>query len=243
MTTPYPADNDRDRTADVDPLDRTADLDAPDRTTDADPLDRAAGTDPLDRTAGTDALDRPADFDRTADAGRPEYSGDQAGDDRSPLDAVTEPVTYPADADRVGSDHVNDDRGDFDGVNTDSVDAAPADTGAAASAPVDAAPTTHAPTTPTTSEPAGDEPLVPTSEAVDFKARWDVVQQGFVDDPRTAVTDADKLVSDVLARLSATFDEQHRDLEGQWSDGEPSTEDLRSALQKYRAFFQRLLTI
>src|SRR4051812_25943243 len=32
-----------------------------------------------------------------------------------------------------------------------------------------------------------DEPLVPTKESVDFKARWDVIQQGFVDDPRTAV--------------------------------------------------------
>ena len=88
-----------------------------------------------------------------------------------------------------------------------------------------------------------DEPLVASAEAVDFKARWDVIQQGFVDDPRSAVTDADKLVSDVLERLSATFDEQHRTLEGQWSDGEPNTEDLRSALQRYRAFFQRLLTI
>jgi hypothetical protein len=89
----------------------------------------------------------------------------------------------------------------------------------------------------------GDEPLVPTTESVDFKARWDVIQQGFVDDPRTAVTDADKLVGDVLDRLSATFDEQHRTLEGQWSKGEPDTEALRSALQRYRAFFERLLTI
>jgi hypothetical protein len=88
-----------------------------------------------------------------------------------------------------------------------------------------------------------DEPLVPTTEGVDFKARWDVIQQGFVDDPRTAVTDADKLVGDVLDRLSTTFDEQHRTLEGQWSNGEPDTEDLRSALQRYRAFFERLLTI
>jgi hypothetical protein len=88
-----------------------------------------------------------------------------------------------------------------------------------------------------------DEPLVPTTESVDFKARWDVIQQGFVDDPRTAVTDADKLVGDVLDRLSTTFDEQHRTLEGQWSNGEPDTEALRSALQRYRAFFERLLTI
>lgn len=88
-----------------------------------------------------------------------------------------------------------------------------------------------------------EEHLVARHEAVDFKARWDVIQVGFVDDPRNAVTEADKLVDDVLKRLSATFDQQHHDLEGQWSDGEPSTEDLRAALQKYRAFFQRLLAL
>lgn len=86
-------------------------------------------------------------------------------------------------------------------------------------------------------------PLVPEDVQMDFRSRWEAVQQGFVDDPRTAVTDADRLVGDVLQRLSTTFEEQHRDLERQWSDGEPSTEDLRGALQRYRTFFDRLLTL
>jgi hypothetical protein len=86
-------------------------------------------------------------------------------------------------------------------------------------------------------------PLVAEDSAVDFRARWDVVQQGFVDDPRNAVSEADKLVDDVLKHLADGFDRQHQDLEHQWSTGEPSTEDLRSALQRYRAFFQRLLTL
>jgi hypothetical protein len=89
----------------------------------------------------------------------------------------------------------------------------------------------------------GPEPLVAQDAAVDLRARWDVIQQGFVDDPRNAVSEADHLVDDVLTRLSETFVRQHQDLEKQWSDGEPSTEDLRTALQRYRAFFQRLLTI
>ena len=88
-----------------------------------------------------------------------------------------------------------------------------------------------------------EEPLVAADAVVDFRARWEVIQQGFVDDPRNSVTEADKLVDDLLKRLSATFEEQHRGLESQWSNGEPSTEDLRGALQKYRAFFQRLLTL
>ncbi len=90
---------------------------------------------------------------------------------------------------------------------------------------------------------SSDEPLVAQDVAVDLKTRWEVIQQGFVDDPRNAVTEADKLVDDLLKRLSETFEDQHHGLEKQWSDGEPSTEDLRSALQRYRAFFQRLLAI
>ena len=87
------------------------------------------------------------------------------------------------------------------------------------------------------------EQLVSREAAMDFKTRWEAIQQGFVDDPRSAVRDADTLVSDVLQQLSNGFDEQHRQLEGQWSNGEPDTEGLRSALQRYRAFFDRLLTI
>ncbi|TDO55110.1 hypothetical protein EV651_11574 [Kribbella sp. VKM Ac-2571] len=109
--------------------------------------------------------------------------------------------------------------------------------------------------TPTEPDPATDRatdrtndrtdggPLVAEDSAVDFRARWDVVQQGFVDDPRNAVSEADKLVDDVLQHLADGFDRQRQDLEQQWSNGEPSTEDLRSALQRYRAFFQRLLTL
>ncbi|TCC08608.1 hypothetical protein [Kribbella soli] len=105
----------------------------------------------------------------------------------------------------------------------------------------------NGPTT-TTDEPNGrtavdDEPLVAEDSAVDYRARWEVVQQGFVDDPRNAVSEADKLVDDVLKHLADGFDRQHQGLEQQWSSGEPSTEDLRSALQRYRAFFQRLLTL
>lgn len=98
-------------------------------------------------------------------------------------------------------------------------------------------------------EPAGTPaaamsgPLVPEADAMDFRARWEATQQGFVDEPRSAVSDADRLVGEVLQRLSTTFEDQHHELERQWSDGEPSTEDLRTALQRYRTFFERLLTI
>jgi hypothetical protein len=98
--------------------------------------------------------------------------------------------------------------------------------------------------TATGTESAGDrEPLVRPDLAMDLNTRWEVIQQGFVDDPRTAVSDADSLVDEVLQRLSDSFGEQQRKLESQWHEGEPSTEDLRSALQRYRAFFHRLLEV
>jgi hypothetical protein len=95
----------------------------------------------------------------------------------------------------------------------------------------------------TSSGEEGEEHLVPHAAVMDFRARWEAIQQGFVDDPRSAVTDADALVSDVLEKLSTTFEDQHHQLETQWSDGEPDTEELRTALRRYRDFFDRLLAI
>ncbi|NEE02007.1 hypothetical protein [Phytoactinopolyspora halotolerans] len=74
--------------------------------------------------------------------------------------------------------------------------------------------------------------------------RWHDAQSAFVDDPRRAVQEARELVEDVLDRLRSTFDEERERLEGEWSAGrEPSTEDLRQALQRYRTFFDRLLSV
>ena len=47
----------------------------------------------------------------------------------------------------------------------------------------------------------------------------------------------------MLEHLAAILEEQRHHLARQWSDGEPDTEELRSAFQRYRDFFDRLLTI
>jgi hypothetical protein len=76
-----------------------------------------------------------------------------------------------------------------------------------------------------------------------FRARWQEIQSEFVDEPRDAVHDADELVADVMQQLAATFADHKQDLEGQWTRGEDvNTEELRTALQHYRSFFNRLLT-
>jgi hypothetical protein len=85
--------------------------------------------------------------------------------------------------------------------------------------------------------------LLPQADETDLRARWEEIQTRFVDDPRQAVEDADALVAGVMKRLAEGFAQAREQLEGQWSRGEDvGTEDLRVALQRYRSFFQRLLS-
>ena len=86
-------------------------------------------------------------------------------------------------------------------------------------------------------------PLLPQADETDLRARWEEIQTRFVDDPRRAVEDADALVAGVMKSLAEGFAQAREQLEGQWSRGEDvGTEDLRVALQRYRSFFQRLLS-
>jgi len=63
-----------------------------------------------------------------------------------------------------------------------------------------------------------------------------------VDEPRSAVQQADALVSDVIDKITEMFSNEHGSLEEQWKEGKDvSTEDLRQALQHYRSFFNRLV--
>jgi len=76
-----------------------------------------------------------------------------------------------------------------------------------------------------------------------FRSRWEQIQTGFVDEPRQSVEEADALVEELMQRLTTTFSEERRQLESQWDSGsDVSTEELRVALQRYRSFFDRLLT-
>ena len=87
-------------------------------------------------------------------------------------------------------------------------------------------------------------PLFPENEATNFRNRWTEIQAAFVDEPRRAVEQADTLVAEVIKRLASSFADERSKLEGQWGRGDNvSTEDLRVALQRYRAFFDRLLSV
>ncbi|MCB5179775.1 hypothetical protein [Streptomyces antimicrobicus] len=90
---------------------------------------------------------------------------------------------------------------------------------------------------------ADEEPLMSESRAADFRDQWSNIQGGFVDDPKEAVHAADALVASVMQHLASSFAEHKESLEKQWQSGEEvATEDLRLALQRYRSFFNRLLS-
>lgn len=90
----------------------------------------------------------------------------------------------------------------------------------------------------------GHASLFAEKDAAELRNKWSDVQAGFVDEPRRAVQQADSLVADVMKRLAEGFANERASLEHQWDRGDNvTTEDLRVALQRYRSFFDRLLSV
>ena len=105
--------------------------------------------------------------------------------------------------------------------------------------------------------------IVPLSaqQQTSYLQQWRAVQARFVDDPKGAVTDADRLVEDVMKTRGypiSNFDQRAadlsvhhprvvenyraaRDIASRHRRGEATTEDLRQAMVHYRGLFQDLL--
>jgi hypothetical protein len=99
------------------------------------------------------------------------------------------------------------------------------------------------------------------NERTRFQERWPEIQALFVDDPARALTDADRLIGEVMAAEGypmQEFEQQAADIsvehpvvvenyrEGHLiavnnSQGRASTEDLRKAMLHYRTLFQELI--
>lgn len=165
--------------------------------------------------------------DRTEPVGDGDVVTDEPVDDRDPS---RESIADPA---AVGTTRGDDDATRADDERAADTTATRADTGAATDTGTD---------TRRDSTTNGDAaPLLADSEG--FQSRWEEIQVRFVDEPRGAVEDADALVATVMQRLAEGFAQERERLEAQWGRGEDiSTEDLRVALQRYRSFFQRLLS-
>jgi len=92
--------------------------------------------------------------------------------------------------------------------------------------------------------PHVEQSLISKRETEEMRERWKGVQASFVDEPRKAVQDADQLVKSAIQQIEEVFRNQRSQMEQQWSGGKDvSTEDLRLSLQRYRTFFDRLLSL
>ena len=86
--------------------------------------------------------------------------------------------------------------------------------------------------------------MLAAEDSSQFQERWQNCQQSFVDEPREAVKRADELVAEMMQKVAGQFAATRDSLEKKWAKGdEVDTEDLRLALQQYRAFFNRLLAV
>jgi hypothetical protein len=92
------------------------------------------------------------------------------------------------------------------------------------------------PESPSPTEPIS---LLPQEAASQLRSRWEVIQSGFVDDPRDAVEQAGALVEEALGQLTKVFGEKREHLQ---RSGDIPTEDLRQTLRHYRLLLNRLLS-
>ena len=96
------------------------------------------------------------------------------------------------------------------------------------------------PTVSATAEPGPVRPVPASSGEASPDARWHEIQATFVDDPRASVELAVGLVDNSVEALVASITERQHSLLSAWQGDDAGTEELRTALQQYRAFWNRL---
>ena len=69
---------------------------------------------------------------------------------------------------------------------------------------------------------------------------WNEIQAMFVDDPRASIERAASLVNDQAEALIQSVRERQRSMQSAWQADDAGTEELRVALQHYRAFWNSL---
>jgi len=88
--------------------------------------------------------------------------------------------------------------------------------------------------------PAGNPEFPAASATASLSERWHEIQAAFVDDPRASAEMAAGLVDDGVQALLASVREQQDSLLAAWHGENAGTEELRTAVQHYRAFGDRL---
>jgi hypothetical protein len=84
--------------------------------------------------------------------------------------------------------------------------------------------------------------LVPEAEVGAIQERWDQIKASFVDDPRAAVRQADRLVGDTVEVLNQAVARTRSRVGGRVDqDQGANTEELRRALRSYQSLIERFL--
>ena len=90
----------------------------------------------------------------------------------------------------------------------------------------------------------GTAPAAPLSrDSARPGTRWPEIQAMFVDDPRSCIELAAGLVDDSVEALVVSVRAQQQSLLHAWQRGQsdaPGTEEIRTAVQRYRTFWNRL---
>ena len=87
----------------------------------------------------------------------------------------------------------------------------------------------------------GSAPAAPVArDGTSRSARWQAIQSMFVDDPRSSLELAAGLVGDSVESIVMSVKEQQHSLLSAWHGDDAGTEELRTALRQYRAFWNRL---
>ncbi|MFJ6082322.1 hypothetical protein ACIQI8_13045 [Streptomyces sp. NPDC092369] len=103
------------------------------------------------------------------------------------------------------------------------------------------------PSTSSSTPSSSSSPLLPKDETDKLAERLQHALSGFVDDPRTAVEEADHVVEEITGRYTDALTQRRRTLRRSWQEGDATsddhsdTEQLRLALRDYREIAERLL--
>jgi hypothetical protein len=177
---------------------------------------------------------------------------DTSGMDPAPLVVPAEsPAADSAPADKSAADTGAADTGaaDTGAADTGAADTGAADTGAAEMGTIGAGPGIGEPGMEVPGGPETPEPAVPgpaaaaTGPGIPAAAlseqQWPAIQAMFVDDPKGSVQRAAGAADEVVKAFVASIEREQAALRAAWENG-ATTEDLRTALQQYRAFCGRL---
>ena len=205
-----------------------------------------AEDDPADGTAGDSTLEDGAAPDRVAgdSMAADSTAGDSTLDDAA---ADSTPSAAAGPSDELAGRHA---APDADGADPaplvmpprsapaeESITADPAGpaTDAAGSTTPGAPVATSSPAA--SSAPAAGGPGIPAAAL--SEQQWPAIQAMFVDDPKGSVQRAAAAADEVVKALVASIEREQAALNTAW-ENDASTEDLRTALQQYRAFCSRL---